>query len=158
MANTWSRGRMSKNVNNDRYVSKHSQTYEWLSPALQPRATLLKFSRPFLPSTPSAGSCHALFSRLSFVLRIIASNCSKLGLVWFILRSGGIELIYIRGRGSEGMSRRQNFKFLNARNAVVCILVDCYHCITDSVTPRRQPKKSLFKNNLTKKKEFKRTK
>ena len=101
MANTWSRGRMSKNVNNDRYVSKHSQTYEWLSPALQPRATLLKFSRPFLPSTPSAGSCQALFSRLSFVLRIIASNCSKLGLVWFILRSGGIELIYIRGRGQR---------------------------------------------------------
>ena len=44
-----------------------------------------------------------------------------LGLVLFILCSGGIELLfdtYIKGWGSEGMPRRENMKFLTARNAV----------------------------------------
>ena len=43
------------------------------------------------------------------------------------------------------MLRLENMKFLKAETLFFCILVDCYHCITDSVTPRRQPKKSLFK-------------
>ena len=63
------------------------------------------------------------YFRFLLFLEIIASNCSKRS-VWyilFILCSGGIELLFgtwIKGRGSEGMLRLENMKFLKARNAV----------------------------------------
>ena len=80
---------MSKNVNND--VSKHSQKDEWLSPALQPRATLLNFSKDVLYKQFLIS--FAMYSlqqirvmpcfRFLLFLEIVASNCSKRS-VWYI--------------------------------------------------------------------------
>lgn len=82
---------------------------------------------------------------------VFAFFCSS-EIILFILGPGAIELLfdtYIKGRGSEGMPRRENTKFLTARNAVFLHSGGLLpSCITDPVAPRRQPKKSLFKNNL----------
>ena len=106
----------------------------------------------FLPYVliPSADSCHALFS-LSFVPR---NNSFKLFktlclvyIIYFVFRWDRIAFWYIDKRqGVRGNASHGKYEvFEGQKRCFFCILVDCYHCITDSVTPRRQPKKSLFK-------------